>query len=383
MKGIDYPQTRSIGIGKSRFWRWIWKIDRFVTHGHLTIKGINFWRVLPILLIFLILGCAETPKEEFLPEGVQHSIPLDRIHNGGPGKDGIPALTNPPIVNAKTGNRYLKDDDIVIGVTFNGESRAYPLRILNWHELVNDEVGGDPILVSFCPLCGTGIVFDPRINGKVHTFGVSGLLYNSDLLMYERGSKESSLWAQLLGEAVVGPLTGTKLKIRPSVQTMWGEWLAAHPDTTVLDRNTGFSRNYDRNPYVGYDKESGTIFPVSNFDKRLFSKEWVYGIAIDDAQKAYTLKALKSKGVLNDAVGGVNIVLIADDHSGGVRAYRRDTHTFVGNTKTLHDESSGKWQITEDTLINTKTGERLERVPGVNSFWFGWAAFYPDTELFQ
>ena len=143
------------------------------------------------------------------------------------------------------------DDDIVIGVTFSGESRAYPIRILNWHEIANDRVGGTDILVSYCPLCGTGIVFDSRINGKVHTFGVSGLLYNSDLLMYERGTKESSLWAQILGEAVVGPLTGTKLTVLPSVQTTWGEWKAQHPDTKVLDVNTGYSRDYGRNPYSG------------------------------------------------------------------------------------------------------------------------------------
>ena len=338
---------------------------------------------LQIFLSFFILGCSETPRQEFLPEDVQHSIPLDEIFDGGPGKDGIPALTNPRVVSVQTGNQYLHSAEIVLGVTFNGESRAYPIRIMNWHEIVNDQVGGVSILVSYCPLCGTGIVFDSRIKGKVHIFGVSGLLYNSDLLMYERGTKEASLWAQLLGEAVVGPFTGTKLEILPSVQTTWGEWLIQHPDTTVLDVNTGFSRDYNKDPYFGYDENSSTFFPVSNRDNRLSSKEWVYGITVGDAHKAYKLESLKAKGVLNDSVAGTNLVLIAEAESSGVRAFERASHTFTGRAADLRDEAGVKWKLTEDALINTKTGERLNRVQGVNSFWFGWVAFFPDTELFQ
>lgn len=351
--------------------------------GFRTMKAIIIMLGVQIFLGDFIFGCAESPSEAFLPEDVQHSIPLDQIHKGGPGKDGIPALTNPKVLTVQDGDGYLRDTDIVIGVTFNGESRAYPIRIMNWHEIVNDQVGGVDLLISYCPLCGTGIVFDPLINGMAHTFGVSGLLYNSDLLMYERGTKPSSLWAQILGEAVVGPLTGTKLKVLPSVQTTWEEWKRQHPDTTVLDINTGFSRDYNRNPYLGYDKESSTYFPVSNRDNRLFSKEWVYGITIGDAQKAYKLESLKAARVLNDSIVGVNLVLIADDISGAVRAYQRGVHVFTGHATNLGDESNIKWKITEDALINAKTGERLDRLPGVNSFWFGWVAFYPETELYQ
>jgi len=328
-------------------------------------------------------GCAESPSDEFLPEGVKHSVPLDEIQSGGPPKDGIPALTNPKLLTAQAGDGYLRNDDIVIGVMFNGESRAYPIRILNWHEIANDRVGGMDILVSYCPLCGTGIVFDPQINGKSHTFGVSGLLYNSDLLMYERGTKASSLWAQLLGEAVVGPLTGTKLKVLLSVQTTWAEWKGQHLDTKVLDVNTGYSRDYGRNPYLGYDKESGTYFPVSHKDNRLFVKEWVYGITIQDSPRVYKIESLKAKGVLNDSLGGVNLVLITDNTSGSVRAYQRGNHTFTGTAASLRDESNLQWKITEDALTHPKTNERLERVPGVHAFWFGWVAFYPGTELFQ
>ncbi|MCZ6679846.1 MAG: DUF3179 domain-containing protein [Candidatus Poribacteria bacterium] len=340
---------------------------------------------IPLIITVGILnfGCDQSPVDEFLPEEVEHSIPLNEIHDGGPGKDGIPALTNPELLTAGGGDGYLRDTDLVIGVTFDGESRAYPIRILNWHELVNDRVGGRNILVSYCPLCGTGIVFDSRINGEVHTFGVSGLLYNSDLLMYERDTEQGSLWAQLLGEAVVGPLTGTKLEMLPSVQTTWEEWKALHPDTMVLDVKTGHARDYRTNPYVGYDQASGTYFPVANKDDRLFSKEWIYGITIEDSQKAYKLESLKAQGVVNDSLGGANLVLITDERSGSVRAYQRGNHTFAGEATAIHDASNLRWEINEDALVNLKTGERLERIAGVNSFWFGWVAFYPQTELFE
>lgn len=336
-----------------------------------------------IILGIGIVGCEQSPAGQFLPEDVEHSIPLNQIRDGGPGKDGIPALTNPRLLTAEEGSRYLANTDIVIGIAFNGQSRAYPIRILNWHEIVNDRVGDVDILVSYCPLCGTGIVFDPEINGKARTFGVSGLLYNSDLLMYERGTAQGSLWAQLLGEAVVGPLTGEKLEVLPSVQTAWREWKAQHPDTTVLDINTGHSRDYRRSPYVGYDQQSGTYFPVANEDDRLFAKEWIYGMTIADSQKAYRLESLKDRAVLNDSLGGINLVLIANEDSGSVRAYQRGNHTFAGKATAVRNGSGLQWKITEEALINPNTGERLDRITGVHSFWFGWVAFYPDTQLFD
>lgn len=157
-------------------------------------------------------------KSEFFPDGVLHSIPLSDIVQGGPPKDGIPALSRPKTVPASQAT-YLKGSDIVLGVAFDDKSRAYPIRIMNWHEIVNDLVGNTHLLLTYCPLCGTGIAFDSIVKGETRFFGVSGLLYESNLLMYDRGANEPSSWSQVRGESVVGPLTGAKLKLLPIVQT--------------------------------------------------------------------------------------------------------------------------------------------------------------------
>ncbi|MBI1926772.1 DUF3179 domain-containing protein, partial [Candidatus Poribacteria bacterium] len=242
---------------------------------------------------------------EFFPDGVKHSIPLNEIFHGGPLKDGIPALTNPRTINAGTAD-YLRDTDIVLGITLNGQSRAYPLRILNWHEIVNDTLGGQKILVTFCPLCGTGIVFNPVVAGEPLEFGVSGMLYNNDLLMYNRNTDTPSLWAQALGEAVVGPKTGMLLDLLPVTQTQWGEWKAAHPDTTVLSTATGYNRDYNFNPYAGYDRDPGLLFPLGGKeDTRLNRKTKVLGVRVGNTSKAYVLEDFRRTQVVNDEVGGV------------------------------------------------------------------------------
>jgi len=321
---------------------------------------------------------------EFFFEGVKHTIPLKQIMHGGPSKDGIPALNNPDTIHAQTAD-YLKDDDVVLGISINGESRAYPLGILNWHEIVNDALGGVPIVVTFCPLCGTGIAFDAQVDGTVHEFGVSGMLYNSDLLMYDRHTATPSLWAQALGEAVVGTKTGTRLKRLPVLQTTWGEWRKAHPQTTVLSLNTGFRRDYDRDPYRGYEQKTGLFFPVEQEDARLHPKERVLGVILNGFTKAYPLKTLRELQVLNDTLGGQSIVLIAAINSDAARIYLSLDHRFEGSAdRVVEVETKQRWEVSEEALSNPQTGERLERLPDAFvSFWFGWFAFYPDTLLYE
>ena len=320
---------------------------------------------------------------EFFPKDVKHTIPLKQIMHGGPAKDGIPALTHPETIPAQTAN-YLKDDDTVLGVSINGESRAYPIRILNWHEIVNDTLAGVSIVVTFCPLCGTGIAFNAKVNNTVHEFGVSGMLYNSDLLMYDRHTATPSLWAQALGEAVVGPKTGVRLKLLPILQTTWAEWRKAHPQTTVLSLNTGFHRDYNRDPYLGYAQNPGLFFPVEPEDARLHPKERILGVILNGFAKAYPLKTLQKLHLLNDTLGGQSIVLIASPDSDAVRVYFSRNHRFEGSSDNVVEaDSKQRWIVSEDALSNPKTGTRLERIPNVFvSFWFGWFAFYPDTQLY-
>ena len=177
----------------------------------------------------------------------RHSIPLEEIKDGGPGKDGIPAIMKPKFHSAK--EAPLKPQDRVLGLVLNGEAKAYPINILNWHEIVNDRVGGQNVVVTFCPLCGTGMVFDGTIAGKRSTFGVSGYLYQSDMLLYDH--KTESLWSQIKREAVTGPMMGQHLTLLPSIHTTWANWRKQFPETRVLSEDTGHRRDYDRDPLCG------------------------------------------------------------------------------------------------------------------------------------
>lgn len=271
-------------------------------------------------------------------------IPRGDIRSGGPGKDGIPAILNPKFVKANRA-QFLRKDDIVIGYSAGGQTRAYPLRILVWHELVNDTVGGTPIVVSYCPLCATAMVFARRAGGKNLTFGVSGLLYESDVLMYDR--QTDSLWSQLKMQAVAGPMAGTKLTWLPSEQMSWEAWRKKYPGSEVLSTETGFPRNYGHTPYKGYQSSGDTMFPVTKYRNELPQKTLVIGVIVNGVAKAYPLDNLTS---LRDTVGGQAIRIQYD-----------------GKAKhaTVRKASSG------------------ELIPAVTVYWFAWQAFYPRTQLYS
>ena len=303
----------------------------------------------------------------FFPNGVKHSIPMNEIHDGGPGIDGIAALTRPQSIPAGAAD-YMEDDDQVLGITRAGESRAYPLRILVNHEIVNDTLGGRPVLVTFCPECGTGIAFDPTVNGKSLEFGVSGTLYQRNLLMYDRGSDTPSLWMQATGEAVVGPKTGTSLNRVPTTQAPWSEWKAAHPNTTVLSKETGYGYSYIPYPDI-----------LDQLPRQIL------GVIVGDEQKAYFFEDLRQIQVINDSIDGVPIVLIASPDSDAVRVYKRKNYHFEGTFEKIRDSRSQTvWKLSEEMLLNPKTGESLERVPDVFVSKAGaWARIFPDTLIYH
>lgn len=208
----------------------------------------------------------------------QASIPLDQILSGGPGKDGIPAITEPSFVQ-------LTDSDVadtvqVMVVENNGETKLYPYSVLVWHEIVNDTVGEKPLAITFCPLCGSAIVFERDVDGDILDFGVSGFLFESNLLMYSREDSES-LWSQSRGEAVVGDRTGTKLTHHPTQVITFGQAKSQFPNATVMSTNTGYSRDYESNPYGGYDEDDSVFFPVSVNDNRFPAKEVFYIVPLE------------------------------------------------------------------------------------------------------
>jgi len=274
-------------------------------------------------------------------------IPVDEIHGGGPARDGIPAITRPRFIPADQATE-LKADDWVLGISWNGSTRAYPISIMNYHEIVNDRFGDEPVVVTFCPLCGSGIAYSAQVKGMEMSFGVSGLLYNSDVLLYDH--QTDSLWSQMLSKAISGPLKGSRLEMLPLTQTRWSAWRADHPDTQVLSRDTGFTRNYDRDPYSGYQDSSGVWFPVKTKDPRYHPKERVMGVQLDGKFKAYPMSELnRTKGEVKDR--------------------------FVGRTLTIKfDATGGNAQVYSDAGTE---------IPSVTSYWFAWYAFHPDTEVFQ
>jgi len=267
------------------------------------------------------------------------------IHHGGPPKDGIPAIDRPKFVSAAAAK--LAPGDRILGVALNGEAKAYPVRILNWHEVVNDKVGGAPVAVTYCPLCGSGVTFSADLKGETRSFGVSGLLYNSDVLLYDR--ETGSLWSQILAKAVTGPMKGERLAIVPTAHTSWEDWRARHPGTLVLSEDTGYARNYARDPYAGYDVNPMIFFPVANASTRFDNKEVVLGIEIGGRHKAYPFAELaKTGGTVNDAVGASTVRVEYD------RTHR---------TARVLDE-------------------RGRELPSVTTYWFAWYAFFPATEVF-
>ena len=233
------------------------------------------WLMSLVCVGFLVLGTlgfSVHPSEEF--DFSKYNVPLEDILSGGPPKDGIPAILNPVFVTASKAD-FLNEEDRILGLVEEGETKAYPIKILNWHEIVNDRLDGKPVVVTFCPLCGTGIGFEGKGHGRAYTFGVSGLLYQSDLLMYDHQTE--SLWSQISMEAVAGPLTGTKLQHVFLEHTTWGEWKRVHPSTLVLSTKTGYHRNYDRDPYLGYAQRPELMFPINHSDDRYHPKEWGRG----------------------------------------------------------------------------------------------------------
>lgn len=312
-------------------------------------------------------------------------IRIEEITWGGARVDSIPSLDNPKMVDV-SGADYMNDSDLVFGVAINGDVRAYPLRIMGWHEMVNDVIGGVPVALAYCTLCGSGILFETQIEGRAQpfVFGSSGLLYRSNKLMFDR--KTNSLWNQFSGQPVVGSLVDQKfkLKIRPVTITSWAKWKTKNPTTKVLDINTGHIKDYDPGVvYKAYFSSPHLMFPAVVRDESVLKrKDYVFGIRDFGAAKAWPISAFSSKRVINDRVGTKEIVLIGDEATHTVRAYESNEVKFSRNGDVLIGGGQS-WAETEDFLIGSKGG-RLPRVSGHIAYWFAWDSYLGVTsELYQ
>lgn len=313
----------------------------------------------------------------FVHEGVAHEIRLEEVVWGGVGKDGIPALTNPRFL-APGEPPWVRPEDLVFGVAINGDARAYPLRILDWHEMFNDVVGGVSLSLAYCTLCGSGILFETLVRGREEpfVFGSSGLLYRSNKLMYDQSTH--SLWNQFTGRPVVGPLTGSglQLRVRPVAITSWQDWQAAHPATRLLSLDTGHRRDYAPGAaYGSYFASPNLMFPALTTDRRLQPKDFVFALRSAGQDKAWPLSLFTGGRVLNDTAGILDIVLIGNAATRTVRAYLRDGLEFrAGRDPSRLRAGGSDWQVTEEALVGP-SGRRLDRLPGHIAYWFAWAGY--------
>ena len=304
---------------------------------------------IPLLSLAFLLrawSAAAAPPEPPVLNGFKlapASVPTREILAGGPPRDGIPALTHPRWLPASEAPWH--DAEIVVGVVQGEQARAYPIAILNWHELVNDTLGGRHILVSYCPLCGTALVFDREADGRARTFGVSGLLYQSDLLLYDRESE--SLWSQIASTAIVGPAMGERLRVLRSALLSWGDWKARHPRTQVLSLDTGHQRPYARDPYAGYSTSDTLIFPAP-LDQRYHPKMPTLGVRLaTGAARAYPAQEVqRAGGLVQESFEGRSVQV----------SYQAESKTF-----------------------DVEAPLELEVIEG---YWFAWAAFHPGTTVF-
>lgn len=309
--------------------------------------GVQFKAACAALVALVLHGAAQAALELNGFDLAGALVPADEILQGGPPKDGIPAIDRPAFVGAQAAT-HLRPDDMVLAISRNDIAKAYPIRILNWHEVVNDRFGAEDIVVTFCPLCGSGVAFQSQSGGRALKFGVSGLLYNSDVLLYDRETQ--SLWSQIRAQALAGPSKGARLAAVPVLHTTWADWRARHPRTLALSENTGFQRNYARDPYSGYEKSSVIYFPVRFRAEGFHPKERVLGVLLGGKAKAYPFVELaKGPGELSDTVAGQALRV----------RYSREHH------------SAEAFDAQGRPLVATTL------------FWFAWAAFNPETEIYR
>jgi hypothetical protein len=315
-------------------------------------------------------------------------VPLDQIVSGGPPPDGIPSIDNPKFISVQEASKFLEDSELVLGLNINGDIRAYPLQILVWHEIVNDEIGSIPVAVTYCPLCFTNQVFNRTIDDgqEVVEFGTSGKLYNSNLVMYDRTSK--SLWSQAMAEGIVGKYAGTKLERVPFDVAYWKEWKQLYPDSKILSRDTGSNRPYGVDPYGDYYTNSDVLFPISNRDDRLGLKEIVVGFENKGQYKAYKLQEIEDNKVINDQVNGKSITLFSS-YPFMIRSYdpiaQGQTLEFTYNPKSknfLDEQTGSEWNFEGKAISGQMKGKQLTRLPFDEGFWFEWVAFHPKTEIY-
>jgi len=317
-------------------------------------KAIVFSRNVIAVLILLTIAMPASAQRTYdidivretfgFNDNTLKTVDLDDLNQGCPQRDCIPSIDDPKYLAVEQA-AHVADQDVVLAISYQGQHRAWPARILDHHEIVNDVIGETPMAITWCPLCGSAVGVVREIDGQVTEFGVSGVLYNSDLVFYDRTTE--TLWDQIIAEGIVGPLTGRKLELIPITMTRWGKWKAAHPDTDVLSTDTGFDFDYAEDAYGKYRDDAGLMFPVARTSDAIHPKSVVFGFDLNDRKIAFTASLLEEAAPIEQELAGQTFdVTLAGD----------------GEVK----------------MTNRESGE--EYAP-VRLYWFAWYTFHPDTEL--
>lgn len=370
---LERSTGNAFGTDLDKWLEWIWRTNPGTHPDYAEFKA-------------ALYGAIDPQFAHYFDDAPKAAIRLDEIRWGGVLRDGIPPLDHPKMLTAGEAT-YLNDDNVVFAIELNGDARAYPKRILAWHEMVRDRIGGEELNGVYCTLCGSMIFYRVTINSVHHVLGTSGFLYRSNKLMYDHATE--SLWSTLTGKPVVGPLVGKGIELEPLfvVTTTWGEWRSQHPDTKVLSLHTGYDRDYSEGAaYREYFATDELMFSVPKLDERLANKAEVLALRFHQTpneQLAISADLLKHHPVYQANVGKALIVVLTD-HAGANRVYESAGRTFVSwdGKSTATDAEGGSWSVSEAGLTH-RGGTVLKRLPAHRAFWFGWYAAYPDTRLIK
>ena len=368
---LEKHTGRPFGGNLNALYAWLWSAERAVHPGYAEFKALLYEPIDPRF-------------REYFEQRPATTIRLDEIRWGGVPRDGIPPLKNPLMIAAAQAD-WLGDDDVVFGVAINGDVRAYPKRILAWHEMFKDRIGGRELAGVYCTLCGALVLYDATLGGVQHELGTSGFLYRSNKLMYDHATR--SMWSTLTGKPVVGRLVGKGIELEALyvVTTTWKAWRSRHPETRVLSLDTGHRRDYSEGAaYRDYFATDRLMFTVPQRDERLPNKAEVLALRLAQApgdMLAIGADFLRTQPVYQTRIGNTDVVVLTDA-SGANRVYESRAWTFASwdQASSARDSRGKTWQVEESRLAGPD-GESLMRLPGHRAFWFGWHAAFPQTRL--
>lgn len=371
IKLLEDKTGKNYGYDLDKWYEWIWNNDEMIHPQYAEFKS-------------LLYGLIDPKFAGYFSSNKTSKIRLDEVRWGGVRQDGIPPLRSPKMIEAKEA-KYLDDDNIVFGIEVNGDARAYPKRIMAWHEMFVDKVGDKPVAGVYCTLCGSMILYNTVHDGVNHQIGTSGFLYRSNKLMYDKETQ--SLWNTLWGKPVIGPLADKDIELERMsvVTTTWGEWKKRHPQTKVLSLDTGHKRDYGEGvAYKDYFSTDELMFTVPKLDKRLKNKDEVLGLVFSqhpDKPLAISVDYLANNPVYQRQIEDLEFVVLTDK-SGAARVYESKGIKFKkwDQNSSVTDVNGKKWKLSESKLTSPD-GKELFRLPAHRAFWFGWYGAYSNTEL--